>query len=49
VRRLPGADQHFADTAHGLRVRRHHREGAEVVQDVFSGDGLTPDARLGEG
>jgi hypothetical protein len=40
VRGLPGADDHFADAAHGLRVRRHHREGAEVVQDVLGGDGL---------
>jgi hypothetical protein len=44
VRGLPGADQHFADAAHGLRIGRHHREGAEVVQDVFGGDGLAPDA-----
>ena len=39
----------LADAAHRLRVRRHHRERAEVVQDVLGGDGLAADARLGEG
>jgi hypothetical protein len=39
----------FADPAHGLRVGRHHRDRAEVVQDVLGGDGLAPDARFGEG
>jgi hypothetical protein len=49
VRRLPGADDDLADAAHGLRVGAHHREGAEVVQDVLGGDGLAADAAFGEG
>ena len=48
VRRLPGADDHLADATHRLRIRRQHRERAEVVQDVLGRDGLAADARLGE-
>ena len=48
VRRLPGPDNDFADPAHGLRVGGHHRDGTEIVQAVFGGDRLGPDARLGE-
>jgi hypothetical protein len=46
---LPGADQHLADTAHRLAVRRDDREGAHVVQDVLGRDGLLADAAFGEG
>ena len=46
---LPGADDDFADPPHRLAVRRHHAEGAEIVQDVLGGDRLAPDAALGEG
>ena len=46
---LPGADDDFAEPAHGLRIRRHHRERAEVVQNVFRRDGLFADAAFGEG
>ena len=49
VRRLPGADDDFADAPHGLAVAGHDADGAEVVQDVLGGDGLAPDAALGEG
>ncbi len=49
VRGLPGAQDHLADAAHGLRVAREHRERAQVVQDVFGGDGFSADAALGEG
>ena len=45
---LPGADDDFAEPAHRLRVRRHHRERAEIVQDVFRRDGLLADAAFGE-
>mmetsp|Transcript_16672 Transcript_16672/g.67230 ORF Transcript_16672/g.67230 Transcript_16672/m.67230 type:complete len:869 (-) Transcript_16672:47-2653(-) len=48
VGRLPGPRDDLADAAHGLRVRRDHRDGAHVVQDVLGGDGLAADARLGE-
>ena len=49
VRRLPGAADHLAHPTHRLGVRGDHGEGAEIVQDVFGGDGLAPDARLREG
>ena len=49
VRRLPGPQDDLADAAHGLRIRGDHADGAEVVEDVLGGDGLAPDARLGEG
>ncbi len=48
VRGLPSADDHLADPAHGLAVRRDDAKRAEVVQDVLGGDGLPPDAALGE-
>src|SRR5271165_775892 len=46
---LPGADDHFADAAHGLGVRGEHRKRPQVMQNVLCGDRLAPDARLGEG
>ena len=49
VRGLPGAQDHLADAAHGLRIRRHHAQRAQIVENVFGGDGLGADARLGEG
>ena len=49
VGRLPGADDDLADPAHRLAVARHHRERAEIVQDVLGGDRFFPDAALGEG
>src|SRR3546814_3903467 len=39
----------LANPAHGLAVRRHHREGAEIVQDVLGGNRLAADAAVGEG
>ena len=48
MRGLPGAHDDFAHAAHGLRVGRDHAERAEVVQNVFGGDGLATNARLGE-
>ena len=49
VRGLPGADDHLADAAHRLAVGGDHREGADIVQDVFRGDRLLADAAFGEG
>ncbi len=46
---LPGPHDDLAHPAHGLRVGRHHRDRADIVQDVFGGDGLAPDARFGKG
>ena len=49
VRRLPGADDHLADPAHGLAVGRDDREGPHVMQDILGGDGLAPDPAFGKG
>ena len=46
---LPGADQHFANAAHGLTVRGDDRERAHVVQNIFGGDGFLADAAFSEG
>ena len=35
--------------AHGLRIAREHAEHAEVVQNIFGGDGFGADAAFGEG
>jgi len=40
---LPRAADHFADPSHRLRVRRHHADGAEVVQHVLGGNRLGAD------
>nr|GFC18838.1 hypothetical protein [Tanacetum cinerariifolium] len=45
---LPGAHDHFAHAAHGLAVGAEHGERAEVVKDVFGGDGFATDAAFGE-
>ena len=49
VRRLPGADDHFAHPPHGLRIGRHNTDGAHIVQDILGRNRLTADTRLGEG
>ena len=49
MRRIPRPQDDFAAAAHGLRVRGHHADGAEVVQHVFGRNGLGADARFGEG
>src|SRR5258707_14277554 len=45
---LPGADDDLADAAHGLAVRRHHGERAEVMEDILGRDGLLADAAFRE-
>ena len=45
---LPRAADDFADSAHRLRVRRHHADGAEIVQDVFGADGFGANSRIGK-
>nr|GEW53102.1 chaperone protein DnaJ A6, chloroplastic [Tanacetum cinerariifolium] len=45
---LPGAHDHLANPAHGLAVGAEHRERAQVMQDVFGGNGLAADAAFGE-
>ena len=49
MRHLPGAENHFSDAAHGLRIGGGEREGAEIVQHVFRSDGFPANARLGKG
>ncbi|SSJ98968.1 Uncharacterised protein [Klebsiella pneumoniae] len=49
MRHLPGAENHFPDAAHGLRIGGGEREGAEIVQHVFRSDGFPANARLGKG
>ena len=46
VRRVPRPQNDLATAAHGLRVRGHHADGAEVVQHVLGGDGLGADSRF---
>ena len=48
VGRLPCANDHLADAAHGLAVRRHHGERPDIVQDVFGGDRLLANTALRE-
>ncbi len=49
VRRLPGARDHFTDTAHCLRIRRHHADRAQIVKDIFGGNRLCTYARFRKG
>ena len=46
---LPGPHDDLARATHRLAVGGHHRDCAQVMQDVFGGDGLAPDAALGKG
>lgn len=45
---VPGTQDDFAATAHGLGIGGHHGDGAEIVEDVFSGYGFGADAGFGE-
>ena len=45
---LPATQRRFTDTAHGLRIRRHHRKHAQIMENVFGGDGFAPDAGFRE-
>jgi hypothetical protein len=49
VCRVPRPQNHLTATAHGLRVRGHHADGAEIVEYVLGGNGLGADTRLGKG
>ena len=48
VRSLPCTADDFANSSHGLRVRRHHADRPQIVQDVFRGNGLRSDPRIGK-
>ncbi len=49
VRGLPRANDHFADAAHGLAIRRHDRQRTQVVQNVFGRDCFFADAAFSKG
>src|SRR5450432_905716 len=46
---LPCTHDHLPDAAHRLRVTAYHAEYAEIVQDVFGGNGFWADTTLGKG
>src|SRR4029077_13369763 len=46
---LPCTRYHFANATHGLTVRPHDRECAQIMQDVFGRYCFLADAALGEG
>ena len=48
MRRLPGARDDFADASHGLGIAGEHADDAEVLEDIFGGDGFRADAAFGE-
>ena len=48
MRGSPCGCQHFGDSSHCLRVRRHDADRSDVVQDIFGRDGLFSDAVLQE-
>lgn len=48
VRGLPGANDDFADAAHGLRIARKHADDAQIMEDVLGGDGFGANAAFGE-
>src|SRR5262249_27066746 len=48
VRRLPRTGDHFANAAHRLAVTGHHADRAEVVEDIFGGDGFAANAAFGK-
>ena len=49
VRCLPGADDHLADAAHGLRVGADHAQAAAVMQDILGRDRFRANPAFGEG
>jgi hypothetical protein len=49
IRGLDAAQPAFSDSSHGLRVAREHRNDADILKDVFRGDGFGADPALGEG
>ncbi len=49
VCRLPGPHDDLTDTAHRLRIGRHDRECANIMQHIFSGDRASPYAAFGKG
>ena len=48
VRGLPRANHHFAHSPHRLAVAAHHRQRAQVLQNIFGGNGFAPDAAFGK-
>lgn len=44
----PRSRDHLSDSSHCLRIATHHRDGAGIVQDIFSGDRLGTNTRIGK-
>ena len=49
IRRLPGARDDLAHTAHRLRIARHHGENTHVMQHVLCRDGFRPNTAVRKG
>ena len=45
---LPATQNHLTHSSHGLAVRAEHADGAQVVQNVFCGNGFFSYATLGK-
>jgi len=43
---LPGAADDFADASHGLRIRGHHADRADVMKNILRADGFRANARI---
>src|SRR5690242_14526866 len=48
VRRVPCSQNDLTAATHGLRIRRHHRDGAKIVKHVFCSNRLGTNTRLGK-
>lgn len=48
VSHIPRPRNDFSTTSHGLRIRRHHTDRSNVVQNVLGPDRLGADPGLGE-
>src|SRR5262245_59301137 len=45
---LPGSGDDLTNSAHRLGITRHHRQGAQIMQDILCRDGFAPYARFCE-
>jgi hypothetical protein len=49
VSSIPGAEDDFATTTHGLRVGRHHADSTKIMENILSSNSFSANAGLGEG
>src|ERR1700745_4531839 len=45
---LPGAQDHLANSAHRLRISRHHRDRSQIVKNIFRRDSFAANSRFGK-